>query len=105
MATFQQKNYPRYFSFYFHQRTTYSIETYFDDDECTCLDTATSGSIGMFPQRPRQYQQSFPNVTPDEAWRRHLEGEAYLLQRLSIQWKALTMYRTGADEIHAAAIP
>lgn len=90
-VTFQQRNTSRFFSFYFHQRLTFSIETYFDDDDCGCLDTATSGNIGMFPQRPHQYQQSFPNATQDEAWKRHLEGESYLLERFGIKCRSLTM--------------
>jgi hypothetical protein len=45
----------------------------------------------MFPQRPNQYQQSFPNVSPDEAWRRHLEAEVYLVNKFGLKWKALTM--------------
>jgi hypothetical protein len=91
VATFRQKDSQRFFSFTFHQRLTFSIETYFDDDDCTCLDTGTSGSTGMFPRRPHQYQQSFPNVTPDEAWRRHLEAENYLASRFGIQLKPLSM--------------
>jgi len=67
VATFRQRDAQRFFSFYFHKKMTFSIETYFDDTNFTCLDTSTSGSTGMFPQRPNQYQQSFPNVSPDEA--------------------------------------
>jgi hypothetical protein len=91
VATFQQRNAQRFFSFYFHQKMTFSIETYFDDTNFTCLDTGTSGSTSMFPQRPNQYQQSFPNVPPDEVWRRHLEAEAYLMNKFGLKWKALTM--------------
>jgi hypothetical protein len=91
VATFQQKDSQRFFSFTFHQRLTFSIETYFDDTDCTCLDTGTSGSTGMFPQRPHQYEQSFPNASADEAWRRHLEAEPYLIKKFGIQWKPLTV--------------
>jgi hypothetical protein len=91
VATYQQKNAQRFFSFYFHKTMTVSIETYFDDTNYTCLDTSTSGSVGMFPQRPDQYQQSFPNASADEAWRRHLEAETYLMEKFGLKWKALTM--------------
>lgn len=91
VATYQQKDAQRFLSFMFHQRLTFSIETYFEDDDCTCLDTGTSGSIGMFPRRPNQYQQSFPNISPDEAWQHHLEAEAYLMRKFNIQWKSLRM--------------
>lgn len=91
-VTFQQANYPRFVSILFHrQGVTMDIETYFDEDNCSCLDTSTSGSAGMFPTRPNQYQQSFPRLAPDEAWGRHLEGETYLLERFGIKWKPFTM--------------
>lgn len=90
-VTYQQRNTQRFFSFYFHQRRTFSVETVFDDDACCCLETSTSGSVGMFPQRPHQYQQSFPNAAPEEAWKRHLEAEAYLMERFGLKFRPLTM--------------
>jgi hypothetical protein len=90
-ATFQQTDTQRFFSFYFHQRLTYSIETYFDDTNCSCIDTSNSGSIGMFPQRPGQYQQSFPGVAADVLWQRHLEGEQYVQQRMGVQYANLSL--------------
>ena len=91
VATYQQRETQRFFSFYFHQQVTFSIETYFDDTECACLDTSTSTGIGMFPQRPRQYQQGFPGISAEDAWRRHLEAEAYLMQRFGIRKQRLGM--------------
>ena len=90
-VTFQQKGTNRFFSFYFHRRATVGVETYFDDTECTCLDTSTSGSVGMFPSRPHQYQQSFPNASPEEAWQRHLEAEAYLVKKFGLRQRPLTL--------------
>lgn len=89
VATYQQQGAPRFFSFYFHKQLTFCAETYFDDDDCTCLDTGTSGHIGMFPRRPHQYQQSFPQVTPEIAWQRHLEAENYLMERFGIKCRLL----------------
>jgi hypothetical protein len=45
----------------------------------------------MFPRRPCQYQQGFPGITAEEAWRRHLEAETYLLQRFGVRRKSLAM--------------
>ena len=45
----------------------------------------------MLPQRPRQYQQSFPNVAVDEAWRRHLDAEVYVMQRFGVRLQPLRM--------------
>lgn len=75
------------FSIYFHKAVTYNLESRFDD--LTCLDTATSGSTGMFPPRPGNYKQSFPHASAEEAWQRHLEGEAYLMHKFGIAWKPL----------------
>lgn len=90
-VTFQQRGAPRFFSILFHKSTTFSFETYFDDTDCTCLDTGTSGSGGMFPTRLHQYQQSFPNASPDEAWQRHYDAELYLVQRFGLRYQQLTM--------------
>jgi hypothetical protein len=87
VAVFQQGNQPRFFSFMFHQRLTYCAESYLDD--LTCLDTCTSGDLGLFP-RPGSYAQSFPNLSPEEAWDRHLEGEAHLSRRFGYVWVPLT---------------
>ena len=88
---FRQKDSPRFFSFYFHKQLTFSIETYFDEVNCTCLDTGTSGSTGMLPQRPNQYQQSFPGASPEVAWQRHLEAESYITGRFGIKYQVLKM--------------
>lgn len=88
VAVFQQENYSRFFSIYFHKLVTYDLESRFDD--LTCLDTATSGSTGMFPARPGSYKQSFPQASAEEVWQRHLEGEAYLMQKLGIAWQPLS---------------
>jgi hypothetical protein len=80
VATYQQANQPRFFSFMFHQRTTFSAETYWE--HLTLLDTSSSGSLGLFP-RPGSYAQSFPGVSAEETWGRHLEGEAYLAQKFN----------------------
>jgi hypothetical protein len=77
-VTFQQLDQPRFFSFMFHQRTTCCAETYWE--HLTLLDTSNSGSIGLFP-RPGAYAQSFPGISAEEIWRRHLEGEAYLNEK------------------------
>jgi hypothetical protein len=82
-AVFQQEDQPRYFSFLFHQRTTFSAESYLED--LTILDTSNSGTLGMLP-RPGAYAQSFPNIPAQEVWRKHLEGEAYLTQRFGFRW-------------------
>jgi hypothetical protein len=85
-AVFQQKGLPRYFTFQFHQRLTFSAESYLED--LTILDTSNSGSIGLFP-RPGAYAQSFPNLSVQELWRRHLEGEAHLAKKFGFQWKPI----------------
>jgi hypothetical protein len=79
-ATYQQADQPRFFSFMFHQRTTFSAETYWE--HLTILDTSNSGSLGLFP-RPGAYAQSFPGISAEETWGRHLEGEAYLSEKFN----------------------
>jgi len=88
-VVFQQKGAQRFFTLLFHQKITFEIESRFD--EMTFLETATSGSTGMFPARPGAYKQSFPGATPEQAWQRHLDGEAYLIQKFGIQWRALNL--------------
>jgi hypothetical protein len=91
-VTFKEKNAPRFVSIMFHQgRVTFAGETYFDDTDCTCLDTGTSGSTGLFPARPHQYKQSFPDATLDVAWQRHLGAEAYLVRRFGLRYQPLTL--------------
>lgn len=86
VVVFQQRNEPRFFSFLFHQKLTYQVESYLED--LTILDTGTSGSLGLFP-RPGAFGQSFPGITPQEAWKRHLESEAYLSKKFGYTWKLL----------------
>lgn len=89
---YRQRGTQRFFSFYFHQnRTSFCVDTCFDDNECVCLTTGTSGSIGMFPVRPGLYQQSFPNVPPETAWQKHLDAEQYLIGRFGIKMQPLSM--------------
>lgn len=88
VAVFQQQGMQRFLSLYFHQKLSYSIETYFDD--LTSLDTSTSGSVGMFPARPGNYKQSCPGARVDEAWRRHLEAEDYLMKKFGFQFRPLS---------------
>jgi hypothetical protein len=83
VAVFQQEDQPRFFSFLFHQRVTFSAESYLED--LTILDTSNSGSLGLFP-RPGAYAQSFPNISAQELWRKHQEGEAYLTQKFGFRW-------------------
>jgi hypothetical protein len=90
-VVYRQTDSPRFFSLYFHKRMTFTAETYFDDVNCGCLDTGTSGSTGMFPQRPHQYQQSFPGASPQVAWQRHLEGETYVTGRFGIKCQSLNL--------------
>jgi hypothetical protein len=88
VAVFQQQDAPRCFSIYFHQKVSYNLETYFEN--LTCLDTSTSGSVGMFPPRPGNYKQSFPGAAADVAWRRHLEGEEYLIKKFGFKPEPLS---------------
>jgi hypothetical protein len=85
-AVFQEKGLPRYFSFQFHQRLTFSAESYLED--LTILDTSNSGALGLFP-RPGAYAQSFPNISAQDLWRLHLEGEAHLTKKFGCQWKPI----------------
>lgn len=85
-AVFQQKNQPRFFSFLFHQRMTFSAESYLED--LTILDTSNSGSLGLFP-RPGAYAQSFPSISAQEVWERHLAGEAHLSKKFGFRWAPL----------------
>ena len=86
IALFQQGNEPRFFSFMFHQKVAFQVESYLED--LTILDTGTSGSGNLFP-RPGAYFQSLPNITPQEAWQRHLEGEAHLSKKFGYVWVPL----------------
>jgi hypothetical protein len=83
VAVYHQENKPRFFSFLFHQKLTFQIESYLED--LTILDTGTSGNGGLFP-RPGAYAQSLPNLSPQEAWQRHLEGEAHLSKKFGYVW-------------------
>ena len=83
VAVFQERGQPQYFSFMFHQRITFSAESYLED--LTILDTSNSGSIGLFP-RPGAYAQSFPKISAQETWQRHLEGEAQLTRKFGFCW-------------------
>jgi hypothetical protein len=87
VATFQQGAQPRFFSFMFHQRTTFSAETYWQN--LTLLDTSSSGSLGLFP-RPGSYAQSFPGISAEGTWGRHLEGEAYLAEKFKFPAAQIT---------------
>ncbi len=89
VAAFRQKDTQRFFLFNFHKRLTFCADTYFSDD--TGFETSNSGATGMFPKRPGKYAQSFPGIAPDELWRRHLEAETYLVNRLPIVQKSLSM--------------
>jgi len=88
VAVFQQKGEQRFLSFYFHKKLSFSFETYFDD--LTTLDTSTSGSVGMFPPRPGNFKQSFPNVRADQAWQRHLEAEEHLRLKFGFSFRPLS---------------
>ena len=87
-AVFQQRGTQRFFIFHFHQqKITYEVESRFEED--SHLETSTSGNSGMFPARPKVFKQSFPGLTPEQAWARHLEGEAYLMQKFGLTWRPL----------------
>lgn len=74
---YKQTHAPRYFTFHFHEgRLTLGIQSYFQDGKA--VETATSGDSGMHPL-PGLYKQSFPDLSPEEAWHRHLEGEAHFI--------------------------
>lgn len=85
---FKQKDASRFFSIMFSRlRVSFGVETLFDGTDCASLETATSGSTGMFPMPPHTYKQSFPGVTPDDAWQRHLDAEAYLMERFGLRYR------------------
>lgn len=86
VAVFQQGNQPRFFSFMFHQKVAFQVESYLED--LTIFDTGTSGSGNLFP-RPGAYFQALPNISAQEAWDRHLEGEAYLSKKFGYAWLPL----------------
>jgi hypothetical protein len=98
VAVFQQANLPRFFSIMFHQRLTFAAESYLED--LTILDTGTSGSMGLFP-RPGAYAQSFPKMSPQEAWQRHIEAEAHLTRKFGYAWVPL---KRPYEEILVAAM-
>ena len=86
IIVFQHGDLPRYFLFNFHKRLTYGAESYLAD--LTVLDSTASNAIGLFP-RPGGYAQSFPGITPQELWRRHLEGEAHLTAKFGYHWQPM----------------
>lgn len=85
-VVYQQGNAPRFFSFYFHRKLTFSMESYLED--LTILDTSTSGNGDLFP-RPGAYRQSFPGLSAQEAWQRHIEGEQHLSNKFGYSWVPL----------------
>jgi hypothetical protein len=96
-AVFQQGDKPRFFSILFHQRVTFSAESYLAD--LTILDTSNSGSLGLFP-RPGAFVQSFPGIPAQELWQRHLEGEAQLTHKFGFNW--VPLHRPYEDLVFAA---
>jgi hypothetical protein len=86
VVVFKQKDTPRFLSFFFHQKLTFNVESYLED--LTVLDTGTGNSGGLFP-RPGAYGQSFPGLSLQEAWQRHLEGEEYLSKKFGYVWVPL----------------
>jgi hypothetical protein len=99
VVVFQQKNQPRYFSFMFHKRLSWCVESYLED--LTILDTTNSGSPDLFP-RPGGYKQNFPGISVQEIWRHHLEGEAHLSKKFGYEW---TPINRPYEELLAAAMP
>jgi hypothetical protein len=98
---YKQQNAPRYFTFHFHEaRCTFGIQSYFQDGKA--VETATSGDTGMHPL-PGLYKQSFPGLSPQEAWRRHLEGEAHFINTHGFVHTPLTaeFKQVLCDEIRA----
>jgi len=85
---FRQKGTQLFLNFYFHQKISATVESRFNDT--TFLETSSSGSVGLFPARPGAYRQSFPDVPVEVVWQRHLEGEAWLMQKFGIGWTPLT---------------
>jgi hypothetical protein len=86
VVVYQQENQPRYLSFFFHRRITFGIESYLEN--LTILDTGTGGNGGLLP-RPGAYLQSMSNISLQEVWRLHLEGEAYLSKKFGYVWVPL----------------
>src|SRR5579859_4596677 len=86
IVVFQQGDLPRFLLFNFHKRLTFGAESYLAD--LTVLDTSSSNAIGLFP-RPGGYAQSFPGITPEQVWQRHLEGEAHLTAKFGYNWQPL----------------
>jgi hypothetical protein len=87
-VVYQQKDQPRFFSFMFHKRITFAAESYWEG--LNILDTSNSGSLGLFP-RPGAYAQSFPGISAEEVWKRHLEGEEYLTTKFGFPWVRIKM--------------
>jgi hypothetical protein len=83
VVVFQQDNEPRFLSFMFHRKLTFTIETWLED--LTIYETATSGNGDLFP-RPGSYAESFRDISAQEAWHRHLEGETYLTRKFGFRW-------------------
>lgn len=86
VAVYQHESAHRFFSFYFHQKLTFAMESYLED--LTILDTGTSGTGGLFP-RPGAYMQSLPGLSPQQTWLRHVEAEEYLSQKFGYAWVPL----------------
>ena len=97
-VVFQEQNLPRFLSILFHKRVTFSVDSYMEDLTNLCTDN--SGNLGLFP-RPGSYNQSYPNTSPQELWKRHLEGEAYLSRKFGCQWAPLTQ---SFEEVVLASI-
>jgi hypothetical protein len=89
VAVFQQQSLPRFFCVNFHKGSHhYALESHFG--EAVALETATSGSTGMFPARPGGYRQGFPNINAEEVWQRHLDGETHLMRKFGLSLQPLT---------------
>jgi hypothetical protein len=111
VGVFQHGNDPRFFSFIFRRKTVwFSAESYLED--LTVLDTNTTGTLGVMP-RPGAFAQSFPNnesqkrtfsrqlialfgglpsfhdMSPQEVWQAHLDGEAHLTKKFGFKWVPL----------------
>ena len=89
-VVFQQTGAPRFLSFYFVNETwKYDLVTRFNGRES--LTTASGNSAFSLPRTPGAYLQSFTGVTLDDLWQRHVEAEAYLLQKFHITWETMTV--------------
>jgi len=44
------------------------------------LTTGTSKQVPFFPPQPNEYSQAFSNLDLDEVWKKHQEGEGYLVR-------------------------